>query len=818
MKPLPPAFRTMTPTALALAFGLASSATLAQTPAASAPIRIASQPLATALDTLASQAGLTLVVSPALLTGKSASPVQGAASPQQALQQMLAGTGLQGRIEGDRIVIGQPAPRTAADDQLLPSLSVSASADASAAGLSPAYAGGQVARGGRAGLLGTRDNLDTPFAITSYTNELIQNQQARSVAAVLQNDPSVRVARGFGNFQETYFIRGFIVSSDDITYNGLYGLLPRQYISSEIFERVEVLRGASAFLNGATPSGGGIGGTINLQPKRAPNEALSQVTAGLASGGQRYLATDVARRFGPDDSVGVRFNAAHRNGDTAVDREHSELSVASLGLDWRGERARVSADVGYQNNRLNDPRPNVTPATTLTTLPRAPHNTTNYAQPWTHSYERDVFGSLRAEYDLNAHWTAWGALGARHSNEDNVLSGPTVQDATTGDATGYRFDNRRKDDVVTAELGMRGEFRTGPVSHTVVAGYAYYRLKEKNAYAMDFFNTRPNNIYHPIASPRPPISDSAFRGNDLSDPGLLNQTRLTSLAISDTLGLADDRLLLTIGVRHQAIVADNYAYDTGARQSPYDKTRISPVAGAVFKWHQGLSLYANYIEGLSKGDSAPSSNNGVPVLNAGEQLKPYVSKQKEIGMKYDGGRIGGSLAFFTTEKPRSLVNGEQIFTAAGRDRHRGLELSVFGEAARGLRVLGGLTLLDAEQRATGDAATDGNKVIGVPRRQGNLGVEWDVPGLAGLTLNGRVVATGATYANAANTLRAPGWSRLDVGARYLTEWQGRVVTFRANVDNLTDRDYWASVGGYPNNGYLVLGTPRTITVSASIDF
>lgn len=77
---------------------------------------------------------------------------------------------------------------------------------------------------------------------------------------VLQNDPGVRVARGFGNFQESYFIRGFILSSDDIAYNGLYGLLPRQYISTQLFERVEVLRGASAFLTGAPPSGGGIGG------------------------------------------------------------------------------------------------------------------------------------------------------------------------------------------------------------------------------------------------------------------------------------------------------------------------------------------------------------------------------------------------------------------------------------------------------------------------------------------------------------------------------------------------------------------------------
>ena len=55
-------------------------------------------------------------------------------------------------------------------------------------------------------------------------------------------------------------------------YNGLYGILPRQYIATELFERVEVQRGASAFLNGMAPGGNNIGGTVSVLPKRASNE------------------------------------------------------------------------------------------------------------------------------------------------------------------------------------------------------------------------------------------------------------------------------------------------------------------------------------------------------------------------------------------------------------------------------------------------------------------------------------------------------------------------------------------------------------------
>jgi iron complex outermembrane receptor protein len=98
--------------------------------------------------------------------------------------------------------------------------------------LPPAYAGGQVATGERVGVFGALNAMDTPFSSTSFTEELARNQQARSVADVLQNDPAVRLSKGFGNFQELYVIRGFPVFSDDMAYNGLYGLLPRQYVAS----------------------------------------------------------------------------------------------------------------------------------------------------------------------------------------------------------------------------------------------------------------------------------------------------------------------------------------------------------------------------------------------------------------------------------------------------------------------------------------------------------------------------------------------------------------------------------------------------------
>ena len=696
-----------------------------------------------------------------------------------------------------------------AEDGPVQTVVVSASADASAEGLTKAYAGGQVARGGRLGLLGNVDMMDTPFNTLNYTQALIQDQQSRSVADVLQNDPGVRIARGFGNYQELYVIRGFAVNSDDLAYNGLYGLLPRQFVATELLERVEVLRGANTFLNGAVPGGGGIGGAINLLPKRAANEPLTQITIGDQTGNQGYGAIDVSRRFGPDNNTGIRINAARRDGGTGIDREHRELSVASVGADFQGRGFRLSADLGYQDHQLRNARPSVT-VNGGVALPAAPDAGSNWAQPWTHSNERDTFGTLRAEADLGADSVAWAALGARSGDESNVLAAPTVS-ASDGSSSMYRFDNTRHDNVRTGEIGVRTRLRTGGIGHNLSATASSYWQESRNAYAFSNFAGFATNLYHPVDVAAP--ATDFFAGGVLSNPKVTAKTILSSAAVADTLSLLDEQVLVTVGLRHQTIKAEGYNYDTGASSAHYDQSKNTPVAGIVYRPLKSVSVYANYIEALQQGPTAPADK----VDNPNQIFAPYISRQKEVGLKYDGGRLGGALALFSTSQPSGYIQNNH-FGVFGDERHQGVELTAFGVPVQGLRVLGGLTLLDAEQRTTVGGLNQGKDVIGVPHSQLNVGAEWDVPGVSGLNVNSRVVYTGSQYADGANTQQLPSWTRLDLGASYLLRLQGHDLTLRARVDNLTNRSYWASAGGYPGSGYLVLGAPRTFNLTATLAF
>ncbi|MDH2246716.1 TonB-dependent siderophore receptor [Pseudomonas sp. GD03855] len=701
-----------------------------------------------------------------------------------------------------------PATSQVSEPVELESVEITASADASADGLTQPYAGEQVARGGRVGILGNQDYMETPFTSTSYTSKLIQDQQARSVSDIVQNDPSVRVARGFGNMQELYVVRGFPLYSDDISYNGLYGLLPRQYVAAEFIERAEVFRGASAFLNGAAPGGTGLGGAINLLPKRAPNEPLTRMTFGASSGGQGTIAADLGRRFGEQNQFGVRLNAAKRAGETGVEEEDQTLDMFALGLDYQGDRLRLSADIGHQYHFIDNPRPSVTPNGGL---PSAPDADDNFAQSWTYSKEKQTFGTFRAEYDFADAVTGWLAAGVREGEEQNRLANPRA--TASGTTTASRFDNYREDSVFTSEAGLRMRLQTGAVSHQLVASAAMFNSREKGA--NQFYAPVIGNLYDPFDAALP--TTVTYNGGDLSDPHVTERIHTKSMALADTLGFMDDRLLITLGARWQGIEVKNYSSQTGDRSGQYDDHEVTPVAGVVYRLTDELSVYANYIEGLTKGDTAAASANDLPVLNAGTSLAPYVAKQTEIGLKYDGGHLGGSIAVFNTERPFGIVEN-QVFREGGEQRNRGIELSMFGEPVYGVRLLGGVTLLDAEQKKTLNGANDGNDAIGVPKVQANLGGEWDVPGVQGLTLTSLVVHTGKQYASASNDLRLPSWTRLDLGARYSMTIEDRDVTLRAGLDNATGRDYWASTGGYPGSNYLVLGAPRTLSVSATVDF
>jgi iron complex outermembrane recepter protein len=667
-------------------------------------------------------------------------------------------------------------------------------------GVVPAFAGGQVAQGARLGMLGNTSTMKSPFNVTSYTDKFIRDQQAATGADALILDPSVRSSHPTGGVVDSFNIRGFPINegnNGEFAFEGLYGIAPSYRIFTDYVERIEVLKGPSAALSGIAPNGG-VGGVINVVPKRA-GEDLTRFTAGYGSTARFGGHWDIARRYGDSKEWGVRTSGSLRGGDTPIDRQSETTGVGSLALDYQGERYRSWLYLIAQTDRFNAPSRPFLVAAGLQ-VPKAPDGRLNVTQPWEWSRINDQSVLWRNEYDVNDQVTLFADVGGSRTNVERFFGLPTIKN-TSGDTTSTPQFFGLSIDRHTYDGGVRARFDTGFVRHAVTFQASVYhdalhrRLTNGSQVA--------SNIYSPTVAP------TQF-ANEISDRPRLSDSQLTGLSIADTMSVLDERVLLTLGVRRQGVEANNYFSNVGTLMNSYDKSATTPVVGLVVRPRDNVSLYANYIEGLSKGDIAPQQTG---VSNGGEILPPYIAKQYEAGIKVDFGRVATTFSAFEISK----ASGETLaghFGATAETQVRGLEFNVFGELRPDVRVLGGVSLLDGTLTKSAIASRVGNTPIGVPNVQANIGAEWDLPWVRGLTLNGAVIYTGRQFVDADNKQPIPDWTRLDLGARYTTAINGRKTIFRANVQNVTGTNYWSSVASF---GTFFLGAPRTYLLSMTVD-
>ncbi|WP_257624659.1 TonB-dependent siderophore receptor [Variovorax boronicumulans] len=752
------------------------------------------------------QSGLQITVNAELTAGLRSPGVSGSHPADDALRQLLGGTGLSAQRggSGEYTLRRAPPSATPADAGAagtLPAVTVSADA-ATADRLPPAYAGAQVARGGRAGLLGNKDFLETPFNLTSFTAEGIQDQQARTIGDVVKNDPSVRTIWPDGSYINQFTIRGFPTQTSDMAVNGLYGIVAPQMTGGlESIERVELLKGPGALLNGMAPTGG-IGGNINLVTKRAGDEPLTQLTTSYYASAQFGQHLDLGRRFGDDKQWGLRFNGAYRDGDTGVDDQSQRAGSATLGLDYRGDRVRLSADLGYHDMRTDAPTRIAYTDNANFQIPRAPDNTLSLGQPWYFAKSQDRFGMVQGEVDIAPGLTAFAAVGGRRNEFLGLYNFIYLRNAL-GDFRANQYYQPTYSDTRTAMAGLRGQFDTGSVRHEINLNLS--TLHTESGVLAPVISTYTGNMYRP-----PVIAQPALTGYASTAPKTA-ESDLRSIAIADTLHFLDDRVQLTLGLRQQSVEVQNFNAATGAPTTAYDKERVTPAAALVVRVSQAFSVYGNYIEGLSQGPSAPAGTR-----NAGEVFAPLRARQVEAGAKYDFGRFAVTASVFQIEQPSGLTDSAtNTYRVDGEQRNRGIELNTFGEVARGIRLLGGVTFMKGVQTRTANGLFDGNKAIGVPTTQFNLGSEWDLPAVQGLTLTGRLIYTSSQYYNAANTQSIPAWTRVDIGARYRTRIADLPATLRVGIENLADKDYWAAASSAFG---LARGAPRTFLLSATFDF
>ncbi len=668
------------------------------------------------------------------------------------------------------------------------------------------YAGGQVTRSGRFGLLGNRDIFDTPFSISSYTSELIENQQARTVGDVVRNDASALSYDSGQGIREEIDIRGFSVRYN--LYDGLSGL-HFGYGSSTVqtLDRVEVFKGPNALLNGASGFSGYVGGAINLVPKRPTDTPLTRLTADYDYQSRLSAHADLSRRFGSEKQFGARLNAIYRNGEGATEGNKETFGEVALALEYRGDRLKLETILDYQNRELRRGDQFFFLSGNATAVPSVPNLENAIQQPWEKTNIKFARGLLRAEYALGRDWTAHAAYGAL-AVEEYRLSTLGLNLNARGDFNPLFTFDRYKENNHAWNAGISGRFEIAGVTHQVSVETMRTKKLQRMPKNQLFSNLKSSNLYKPVFVARPAFDDSlgalggwVKRSEDLD----------SSIALADTLGFFDERVLLTAGVRRQSIESKGFNFNTGAVSSQYDKSAITPAFGLLVKPWDFMSLYGNYIEALERGPTAPRGT-----VNEGEIFPPSVTDQIELGVKFDLDGLGLTAGLFQIERPNGITNvTTNRFSLDGQQRNRGFELTAFGELRPDLRLLGGVTYLDSKLTRTQGGRFDGKDTVGVPELTAVLNLEYDTAAFPGLTLTARAEHVSSRFMRNDNTLKIPSYQLYGIGARYQRTLGDKAFTLRMNIDNLLDEDYWNTATGF---NVLYLGAPRSINLSFMVDF
>jgi iron complex outermembrane receptor protein len=786
-------------------------------------IDLPAQPLSKSLVAFSRATGIQLFFNADHARGLHAPAVHGPLTAKDTLDLLLKDTGLTYRFTNKKTVTvfrvgADPALDANAQETTLPTITVETTETNPNSTLTPPppYAGGQVATGGQVGMLGNKDVMDTPFSQTNYTNKTIKDQQAQTVQDVLSNDPSILTKQNSASDEDgSITIRGFsnTLAAGTGSLNGLAGMAPLRVPDMDYIERVEVLRGPSALLNGMAASGaGGVGGSYNLVTKQAGDEPVTELTARYGSLTQLGSHFDIGRRFGEKKQFGIRFNGAYRKGDTPVDPVSAKVGSAAVNMDYRGERVRLAADVAHQSN---DASPQIVQQIVLSGVgggvafvPKAPDAGTSLNPVWSSQPSSLTLGMVRGEVDITDDIMAYAAIGKQRltfsligPNQPKLLDTSGTYGWSNVEHTNFSYD------VLSMQSGLRAKATIGPVNHALNLNISQSEMEIGEAQRTTPF-TYTTNIYNPV------FGAAVFAG-DPGDPRKSSETRVSSIGIADTLSILDERIQFTAGIRYQKVAADSFNTTTGARTSSYESGAWTPALGLVVKPWKNVSLYANYIENLQRGTIVSSS-----FANAGEIFPPYVSKQYEAGVKVDWGTVTTTLAAFQIAQPSLIsIDGTPLPRQAldGEVRNRGIELNAYGELTHGFRLMGGLTLIDSQQTSTQGGLNDGHREAGIPIIRTVVGGELDAPFLRGLTLTGRLTYTGNQLVSSSrDDLKIPSWTVVDLGMRYTFDspWNNKPVTIRFNVDNVFDKDYWSA----SNFRYVQLGAPRTFRLSTTFKF
>jgi iron complex outermembrane recepter protein len=607
--------------------------------------------------------GRKVLVNAAVVDKVKTGGVKGSYSSDQALRQLLVGSGLMARETGTGSITleKQPGVVKVADarqpaeppsETTLPKVTVEADAEYDTEYYADPYNKDYVIPNATAGTKTDTPIMETPLNVQVISKQVLKDQQVinlgqalKNVSGVTTNTNASSSSVGNGGIDQSITLRGF--ESQTFFRNGFrlqQGAANREMAN---VESVEVLKGPAAILYGLVEPGGMVN-VITKQPLATPYYGLNQQFGSYDT----YRTTvDATGPITKSKDLLYRMNFSYENSGSFRQFAGKEDVFIAPVIKWvispktqatfemEYDHQHLGMDVGwlpFQNGQI------------YKGVPRS----RNYGE-YSPATKETVFGSFNWSHQFNDDWSIKHRFSV---NQEKVVVSDFIkpQDidiannlVTRNDFSLTNFQNN----TYSTNLDLVGHFDTFGLKHTLLLGSDYYRLNTELTQSLRL--TDPVNFTQDLSTIN--FSNPVHPGSSFAIP-LAPAFRPTSQ--NDQYGLyIQDQIKLPYNIHVMGGIRYQYLHQTSSTQffngTPTDSSAqsndaVTPRVGILWQPKSWLSLYANYVESFG-----PSLVNGsVALLSDHKPAPPTTAEQYEGGIKTEffGGRLRATLAYFDLTK------------------------------------------------------------------------------------------------------------------------------------------------------------------------
>ncbi|MFP3517396.1 TonB-dependent receptor [Pseudomonas sp. SIMBA_077] len=756
------------------------------------------KPLPQALNDFSRLTGFSVVYTDEAPLGLHAIAVNGRMSADQALQQLLAHSGFNGRrIDANTYAL---EPQPSGDALNLGATSITSQMPNETTYQPPAVS--SVMRG-------TGSTMEAPQTINVVAAQVLRDQAPRNLDDALNNISGITQGNTLGSTQDSVMKRGFGDNRDGSIMRDGMPIVQGRALNATA-QRVEVLKGPASLLYGIQDPGG----VVNVVSKKPQLEHYSALTVSGSSYGAGKngsgASLDSTGALG-DRGLAYRMIIDHQDEDYWRNFGVHRETLVAPSLAWYGDSTRVL--LAYEHREFLSPFDRGTAINPNTNHPLDIPATRRLDEPFNTMRGRSDLYRFEVDHDLNDDWKAHFGFSWNRETYDASQVRVTAVNPKTGNLT-RKMDGTQGANSTDrfSTISLQGNVQAAGMQHDVVFGFddEYRKIYRAELIRQDSQSTF--NYQNPVYGQE--VAGTTVSPKDSNQTDLL---RSDSLFAQDSIHLTDQWILVA-GARVQKY--DQLAGKAIPFKASTDTNGVKwiPRVGLVYRYTDELSLYGSYTESFKPNSSIAPLNGGVVLDSA---IAPETSKSWEIGAKLDiPGRITGSLALYDIKKRNVLVSttvGEDtLYSTAGQVRSRGVELDVSGQLSERWSLIGSYAYTDAE--VTKDTVYQGMRLQNVAKNSGSVSAVYDVGHIIGadkLRVGAGARYVGERAGDALNDFDLPAYTVADAFATYDTQIEGQAVTFQFNVKNLFDRTYYTSAA---SRTFVSIGDARQFTLASTVAF